>query len=124
MTGAEKRIASRALRYIVCENEERSAAIARAIADYDRLPGPVDLSVIEYCIERTTTVPNPVVKETPVRQYAGWTVREYADGTFDGAHRNSVSITGIHDSFAAVIEELDVMKADWDAAESRIYGGP
>jgi hypothetical protein len=45
---------------------------------------------------------NPVVKETPLRAYPGWAVREYRNGTFDCA--NAAAISPGYDTFAEAVE--------------------
>jgi hypothetical protein len=44
---------------------------------------------------------NPVVKETPLSRYPGWTVREYADGKFDCSGR--IGLSPGYDTFAEAV---------------------
>lgn len=46
--------------------------------------------------------PNPVVRETPLDRYPGWTVREYADGMYDATHRGGALSPGYR-SFAEAV---------------------
>lgn len=40
---------------------------------------------------------NPVVNTTALRAYAGWTVRQYADGTYDAVA--GVAVSPVFDTF-------------------------
>lgn len=53
--------------------------------------------------------PNPVVKSTALRAYPGWTVRAYADGTYDGAQTNGLGLTIVVDSFSEAVAEVRAM---------------
>lgn len=46
--------------------------------------------------------PNPVVRETPLDRYPGWTVREYADGIYDATHKGGALSPG-YQSFAEAV---------------------
>jgi hypothetical protein len=50
--------------------------------------------------------PNPVVKSTRLSAYAGWVVRERADGTFDAAQPGGVGLTIGVGSFAEAVAEV------------------
>lgn len=49
---------------------------------------------------------NPVVKTTTLRAYPGWVVREYQDGTYDGAQTNGPAITIGAETFQLAIAEV------------------
>lgn len=51
--------------------------------DYDRLAARA-ISYAEVLRDEKGT--NPVVRETHLRAYPGWTIREYADGMYDAKH--------------------------------------
>lgn len=49
-----------------------------------------------------------IVKTTALRQFPGWTVREYRDGLFDAA--GSRGLTRGVDSFHAAVDEVRAME--------------
>lgn len=51
----------------------------------------------------TTNLPNPIVKTTALRAYPGWTVREYANGMFDGDWTRGPGCSPGFDSFAETV---------------------
>lgn len=53
--------------------------------------------------------PNPIVSETPLRAYPGWTVRQYQKGQFDAT--NGTAITEGCVSFAAAVSAAKIMNA-------------
>ena len=54
--------------------------------------------------------PNPVVKQTALRAYPGWTVREYADGMYDATGADGSLTRGV-DSFRGAVAEVREMLA-------------
>lgn len=52
--------------------------------------------------------PNPIIKTTALRQFPGWTVREYRDGLFDAA--GSRGLTRGVDTFHAAVDEVRAME--------------
>lgn len=52
---------------------------------------------------QTQAVPNPVVRQTALRAFPGWVVREYADGTFDANQPNGVAMSPVERSFADAV---------------------
>jgi len=50
--------------------------------------------------ESTPTTPNPIIRTTALRAYAGWNVLEYADGTFAAAQVNGTALSPVERSFA------------------------
>lgn len=54
----------------------------------------------------TFTPKNPIIRETHLRAYAGWKVREYADGMFDATYTPGLGLTRGVDSFAEAVAEV------------------
>lgn len=50
-------------------------------------------------------VKNPIIRETK-SYYAGWVIREYADGTFDAYQPSGVALTIGCESFGAAVAEI------------------
>lgn len=50
--------------------------------------------------QQTEQVPNPVVRETLLRAYPRWRIREYADGTFVADDTRGVALSPAEESFA------------------------
>ena len=49
-------------------------------------------------------VPNPVIRETPLRAYPGWVVREYLDGLYDAT--NGLALSPGFRSFAETVAHV------------------
>lgn len=59
-----------------------------------------------FTVATSKSFPNPVVRQTDLRAYQGWTVREFADGTFDAVSPQGGGMTPVFDTFGEVINFL------------------
>lgn len=70
----------------------------------------------------TTPAPNPVVRTTPLRAYPGWVIREYADGTYDGADLNGPGLTTIASRWHQALGYVRQQHAAEPAHAGLVYG--
>jgi hypothetical protein len=68
---------------------------------------------------RNEDCPNPVVKETHLRAYPGWRVRQYRNGWFDATDDYGLTL-GVRSFTEAVAEVRNAVKEqrEWELAEA------